>query len=130
MPTETAPAPAPAPPELRRGEEAEMTFTEHLGELRNRLLVAVLAVTVAGVASFPFMPTILKVVETTFLHGIQLHVFSPAEIIRVYLKLSILVGLVVAFPVVLYEIYAFVAPALDRRVRARVVWYAIPSLFM
>src|SRR4029077_17472989 len=69
-------------------------------------------------------------VEHVFLSGIQLHVFSPTEIFRVYLKLSFLIGIVVAFPVVLYQTYAFVAPALDRRLRSRGVWYAIPSFTM
>ena len=64
------------------------------------------------------------------MHGITLHVFSPTEIIRVYLKLSLLVGLVVAFPIILVQAYAFVAPALDRRVRTRIVWYALPSFAM
>jgi len=76
------------------------------------------------------MPRILNFVEDVFLRGIQLHVFSPAEVIRVELKLSVLVGFVVAFPIVLYEAYAFVAPALDRRVRSRIVWYAVPSFLM
>jgi sec-independent protein translocase protein TatC len=128
MPTQTADAPAPAaqPP----SDDVEMTFTEHLAELRRRLLVAVLAVIVISVAAFPFMGKILKFVESMFLRGIPLHVFSPAEIIRVELKLSVLIGIVVSFPIILYEVYAFVAPALDRRIRHRVVWYALPSFAM
>jgi len=107
-----------------------MTFTEHLAELRRRLFIALGAVVVLSITAFPAMPAILSFVERVFLSGIQLHVFSPAEVIRVELKLSILVGFVVAFPIVLYQTYAFVAPALDRRVRARIIWYALPSFAM
>lgn len=107
-----------------------MSFTEHLRELRNRLFISIAAVLVVSLAAFPAMPVILKFVERRFLPGIALHVFSPAEVIRVELKLSILVGLVVAFPIVLYEVYAFVAPALDKRIRRRIVWYALPSFAM
>jgi sec-independent protein translocase protein TatC len=64
------------------------------------------------------------------LPGVQLHVFSPAETIRVYIKLSIMLGIVVAMPVVLFEAYAFVAPALDKRLRSKIVWYALPSFAM
>lgn len=120
-----------APPSVRSGsDDVEMTFTEHLGELRRRLFVCIGAVAVISIVSLGWMGSILRFVERVFLHGIALHVFSPAEIIRVYLKLSILVGIVVAFPIILYEIYAFVAPALDRRLRTRIVWYALPSFAM
>ena len=111
-------------------DDVEMTFTEHLAELRRRLFIAIVAVLGLSIVAFPLMPRILSFVEDVFLRGIQLHVFSPAEVIRVELKLSVLVGFVVAFPIVLYEAYAFVAPALDRRLRSRVVWYAVPSFVM
>jgi sec-independent protein translocase protein TatC len=107
-----------------------MTFTEHLAELRKRLFVCVVAIIVLSVAAFPLMPAIIKFVEARFLPGIQLHVFAPAEVIQVQIKLSVLVGIVVAFPITLYEVYAFVAPALERTVRKRIVWYAVPSLLM
>lgn len=131
MPTETVPPPAPDKPKLRSfGDDAEMTFTEHLAELRTRLLISIAAVGIVSLVAFPLMPQLLKLLEHFFIPGIQLHVFSPAEVIRVYIKLSFLAGLIVGFPIVLYEAYAFVAPALDKRLRSRVVWYAIPSLFM
>lgn len=107
-----------------------MTFTEHLAELRRRLLIVVLAVIVTSSVAFPFMGAILRFVEQFFLHGVALHVFSPAEVIRVQLKLSVLIGIVVSFPVILYEAYAFIAPAIERRLRRRIVWYALPSFAM
>jgi len=131
MTTATVPPSKPGPPPLRpQADDVEMTFTEHLAELRTRLLIAIAAVGVASLVAFPLMPTFLGFVERYFLAGIQLHVFSPAETIRVYIKLSLLIGVVVAMPVVLYEIYAFVAPALDRRLRTRVPLYVLPSFLM
>lgn len=134
MPTETAPPPVQPNQPVRSqdsdSDDVEMTFVEHLAELRTRLFISIAAVVVVGLLSFSFMSPLLNFVEREFLPNIQLHVFSPAELIRVYIKLSIMVGVVVAFPVILYEAYAFIAPALDRRVRRRVVWYALPSFFM
>ncbi len=117
-------------PEPEKSDDLEMTFTEHLAELRNRLLISVIAVCLVSVLSFGFMPRLMNFMEVFFLPGITLHVFSPAEVIRVQIKLSVLVGLVVAFPLILYQIYAFVSPALNRRVRRRIAWFALPSLFM
>lgn len=134
MSTEIAPPKASARPSRRASDggsdDVEMTFVEHLTELRNRLLISILAVGIIALAAFSFMSPLLRFVEHEFLPSVQLHVFSPAELIRVYIKLSILVGIIVALPVVLYELYAFVAPALDRRVRKRIWWYALPSLLM
>ena len=121
---------AQVPPARTGSDDVEMTFTEHLAELRRRLLISIGAVVVCSVAGLSLVGRLLTFVEKTFLSGIQLHVFSPTEIFRVYLKLSILVGIVVAFPVILYQTYAFVAPALDRRVRSRIIWYALPSFLM
>lgn len=129
MPTETVEE-TPVTPPARRSEDAEMTFTEHLAELRTRLIISLATVAIVSLVAFPLMPKLLLLLERFFIPGITLHVFSPAEIIRVYIKLSILVGLVVGFPIVLYEVYAFVAPALDKRLRSRVIWYAVPSLLM
>ncbi|HXW77186.1 MAG TPA: twin-arginine translocase subunit TatC, partial [Candidatus Eremiobacteraceae bacterium] len=103
---------------------------EHLAELRTRLLIALVAVGVASLAAFPAMPFVLVFVERAFLPGVQLHVFSPVETIQVYIKLSLMLGIVISMPVVLYEIYAFVAPAIDRRLRARIAWYVLPSFVM
>jgi len=124
----------PKPPNVtgsqESGDDVEMTFTEHLAELRTRLLISIAAVGVTSFVAFPLMGELLAFVERFFLPGITLHVFSPAETIRVYIKLSILLGIVVAMPVVLTQAYLFVAPALDRRVRNRIVWYALPSFVM
>jgi sec-independent protein translocase protein TatC len=125
------PAHPGAPPPLHPpSDDVEMTFTEHLAELRTRLLISIAAVGTAALIAFPLMPVLLTFVERYFLPGITLHVFSPAETIRVYIKLSLLLGIIVAMPVVLFEAYAFVAPAIDRRLRRRIPWYALPSLLM
>ncbi|HEY7980582.1 MAG TPA: twin-arginine translocase subunit TatC [Candidatus Eremiobacteraceae bacterium] len=117
-------------PDEKLVDDVEMTFTQHLAELRNRLFISIIAVVVVSAVAFPLMPRMLSWVEQRFLNGIQLHVFSPAEVITVEIKLSLLTGVVVGMPVILYQLYAFVAPALDRRVRSRIGWYAIPSFLM
>src|SRR5215472_7971208 len=104
MPTAAVPPSKPGPPPLRPPtDDVEMTFTEHLAELRTRLLITIAAVGITSLAAFPLMPAFLGFVERYFLAGIQLHVFSPAETIRVYIKLSLLIGVVV-LPFVLHAL--------------------------
>jgi sec-independent protein translocase protein TatC len=117
-------------PDEKLVDDVEMTFTQHLAELRNRLFFSIITVVAVSAVAFPLMPRMLSWVEQRFLNGIQLHVFSPAEVIAVEIKLSLITGVVVGMPVILYQLYAFVAPALDRRVRGRIAWYAIPSFLM
>jgi len=104
-----------------------MTVVEHLEELRRRLIVSVLAVaggTVAGWFLTPrLLPALLRPAQEA---GIQMISLAPAELFWVYLKVAVLAGLVLAMPVVLYELVAFVWPGLEARER-RLVLLLLPT---
>jgi sec-independent protein translocase protein TatC len=107
-------------------EEQTMTFWEHLDELRKRVFRVVLALLVGTVVAWIFRVRLLGWVTTPFAHawhdaGLQgsgaLHFQAPAALFLAYVKLAFLAGSVVALPVVLYQIWAFVAPGLYARER-------------
>ncbi|HET7460030.1 MAG TPA: twin-arginine translocase subunit TatC [Longimicrobium sp.] len=95
----------------------EMPFLDHLEELRWRLIWSLIAVLVCAVAGF-FLVTRLDVLGILiepikpFLNGGKLKFLSPTEPFFITLKLAISVGLVLASPIVVYQIWAFLAPAL------------------
>lgn len=95
----------------------EMPFLDHLEELRWRLIWSLIAVLVCAVAGF-FLVTRLDVLGILiepikpFLHGGKLKFLSPTEPFFITLKLAISVGLVLASPIVVYQVWAFLAPAL------------------
>jgi sec-independent protein translocase protein TatC len=95
----------------------EMPFLDHLEELRWRLIWCLIAVLVCAVAGF-FLVTRLDVLGILiepikpFLHGGKLKFLSPTEPFFITLKLAISVGLVLASPIVVYQVWAFLAPAL------------------
>jgi sec-independent protein translocase protein TatC len=114
-------------------EGVAMTLVEHLEELRRRLLIAVVAVVVCSIIGFFFwdrilgflllpLPKIANGLTTTNLHGAQLVAHGIGEGFTVALKLSVAVGLAVASPVILYQVWGFIAPGLTRRERK----YAAP----
>lgn len=109
----------------------EMPFLDHLEELRWRMIWSLAAVLVCAVAGY-FLVTRLDVLGILvepikpFLHGTKLKYLSPTEPFFITLKLAVTVGLVLASPIVIYQVWAFLAPALlpsEKRV-------IVPALYM
>jgi sec-independent protein translocase protein TatC len=111
-------------------DQKEMPFTEHLRELRSRLLVAI--ATVGGIAVLLFWPSqfLIKWMMDAYFHGIQLHAFGPADVIFTEFKLSLVGGIVLGLPVLLHQIWMFVVPAVHPRTRRMVYAFIVPSLLL
>jgi sec-independent protein translocase protein TatC len=117
-----------APKEDERGE---MPFLDHLEELRWRILKSLIALVVGvGVGYFAsthvdLIAFLKRPIDPLLPGGKQLLFTSPLEPFIIVLKLALAIGLVLALPVVLYQVWAFLRPALYRRER-RVV---LPIVF-
>lgn len=98
------------------GTDREQTLLEHLLELRTRLVRAVLAVGVATIALLPFSQEIYTfMAEPMMRHMPEGSGMIAIDVTTPFLtpfKLTLLCGLVLAIPVVIYQIWAFVAPGL------------------
>jgi sec-independent protein translocase protein TatC len=107
-----------------------MPFTEHLRELRNRLLIAL--ATVGAIALLLFWPSqyVIRWMMHEYFGGIQLHAFGPADVILTEFKFSIIGGLVIGLPVVLAQLWLFVVPAIHPRTRRMVYAFIVPSLLL
>ncbi|MDQ7843310.1 MAG: twin-arginine translocase subunit TatC [Armatimonadota bacterium] len=90
-------------------EDRPMTIIEHLEELRHRLLIAVAAFAVATVASFVFVEQILNVLIRPVGRVVFL---APTEAFIVRIKVAALAGALLSLPVVLYQLWRFVAVGL------------------
>jgi len=97
----------------RPGGEKSMSFVEHLGELRRRLIVSLLVLVTASLAAFGFAGDLAKLLMRP-VAGLSFVVLSPAELFIAYTKLALAAGLLVALPVIAYQVWAFVNPALGR----------------
>ena len=113
------------------GPVGEMPFLDHLEELRSRILRALGAVVLAFgvglwlVQQFQLVTLLKRPIAPYLLDG-KLIVTSPTEPVMIVLKLGFLVGLVLASPVILWQLWAFLAPALYEREKKALV----PSLFI
>ncbi len=98
----------------------EMTLFEHLLELRNRLIVSVIAVAVTTGVAFIFYQKWMDIALRP-IGNHELQAITPTEKIFTYFQVTLVVGLIVAMPVIAYEVWAYVAPGLTRKERRYVV---------
>lgn len=96
-------------------DDKEMSFFDHLEELRNRLFVSVLAVGSTILGCFAFSKDLIKLLEAPVAaQGVRFLQLSPGEFFFTTLKVSGYCGLLLGSPVILYEIIAFVLPGLTK----------------
>jgi sec-independent protein translocase protein TatC len=111
-------------------DQKEMPITEHLRELRNRLLISI--ATVGAIAVVLFWPSqfVIRAMMRHYFGGLQLHAFGPADVIFTELKFSVVGGIVVGLPVLLTQLWLFVVPAVNPRTRRMVYSFVVPSVLL
>jgi sec-independent protein translocase protein TatC len=98
------------PRRLRPGEEA--TLVEHLGELRARLIISLVALAAGFGVAYGFHGRILEWLNRPLPHHLRKPVtFSPIEPFTTSVWVSLYAGLLLALPVVLWQLWSFLAPA-------------------
>jgi len=115
------------------GNNAEMPFLDHLEELRWRIIWSLVALIVGVAAAFFVLQQfdIFKFLERPilpYLGGSKLKYTHPADPFSVLISASFTIGIVIALPVILYQVWAFLAPALykhEKRVVLPVIFGAI-----
>ena len=108
--------------------ERELTIVGHLGELRRRCIVSLVAVIAAAIVCLPFSSVILAILKLP-VRGIleKLVYFSPEEAFLVYMRISLIAGLIISFPVIAYQAWAFTAPALGKDFKKYAVYFVFFS---
>ena len=99
-----------------------MPFLDHLEELRWRVLWSILSIALGTVIGFALV-YYFQVLELLMLpirrawndDTLQLIYLSPADPFFVMLRLAVYTGLILAFPIVVYQVWAFLSPALEKR---------------
>jgi sec-independent protein translocase protein TatC len=111
-------------------DQKEMPFTEHLRELRTRLIICV--ATVFGIAILALWPAqqLIPLIARTYFPGTTLNAFGPADAVWAIFKFAIYIAIVIGLPVILYQIWMFVVPAINPKTRKAVYIYIAPSIFL
>ncbi len=139
---EPVPAPAPPPPpgppskDDEAGDEGEedrelgarMTFLEHLDELRKRILYSILGMAAGFVVCWIFREQIFGFIQYPILQVLKkLVVTRPTEAFTIYMKVAFVGGIFVAAPVILIQVWMFIAPGLYRREKRFVLPFLLSS---
>ncbi len=132
-----APIPDPVPPDdtgpddigIPDSDGGKMSFLDHLDELRKRLIIAagslVLGFLVAFAFISPIFDFIMRPLQEILPNDGRLVYTEPTEAFFLYIKIAALAGLILAIPVVLYQVWLFVAPGLYAHEKR----FAIPFVF-
>src|SRR5690349_15751680 len=137
VPAVTAPppkSPPPTPPTSKQEEEEEpdeeeegmlrMSFMEHLGELRARILKALAGIIVAFLVSITFCKPLWEFVSSPAVEALKHLGINPPNLAQItpmenfnviYIKLPLLVSIFLASPWILYQVWAFISPGLYKR---------------
>jgi sec-independent protein translocase protein TatC len=114
--------------------EEKQTFIEHLEELRKRLIISLIAVGIGFGISYVFSKEIFQFLTIPLVRalppGANMIYTRLPEAFFTYLKVALLAGIFVASPVVLYQIWLFVAPALYSHEKKYVIPFVIFSTLL
>jgi sec-independent protein translocase protein TatC len=102
----------------------QMTLLGHLEELRDRLVKAGVAVLAGTIIAAAFTTQILQLLIAPYGHKLQ--VLGPTEGISIYFRVALTAGLILAMPVLVYQLFMFILPGLEEREKNYVFW-GVPS---
>lgn len=131
---EEVPQPLPPPPELEDGHELRMGFFEHLDELRHRLTKIAIALVLGTIVGFIIAGPIFDSLRGPYCQVVaspddcQLVVLGPTEGVFSYFRVSLMIGGIIAIPLITYQIMGFIFPGLTRKERHFVIM-ALPAIY-
>ena len=114
VPPGSSPPPAAS---AAAGDETMMTLVDHLSELRRRIGISLLAVALGTVVGFYFAPQLITFLKAPLNLGKPLVYTGLGDAFFINLKIAIVVGIVLAMPVLLWQLWAFISPGLTREER-------------
>ena len=114
-----------------RGDEP-MTIVGHLHEMRSRLIVSLASITVITLAAFFFFyEYIIEIINNPYHKtGLKLSVFSLSEGFMIRAKASLIAGIFTGLPVIVYEIWKYISPAISKESRRFVRFSVIAAVLL
>ena len=119
-----------------RDPEGRMSLTDHLGELRRRLMISIVAVVVAATIVFIFAPSIIGWLIRFYNDAApkgtpNKFIFTgPLDAFATRLKIATYGGIVLAMPVWLWELWRFITPGLNPKEKKYAVPFVLSSIVL
>ncbi|NCY09266.1 MAG: preprotein translocase subunit TatC, partial [Actinobacteria bacterium] len=123
-----------------RGRSKEMTIMQHLAELRTRLVYSILAIAVGAIALLIAYEPVLKFLTAPYRELCatnaslncdgMLYALGPIDGFSARMRIALWGGVVVALPVVLWNVWRFIVPALTKREQRYSVMFIVSSVLL
>jgi sec-independent protein translocase protein TatC len=112
-------------------EEKEMTFLDHLEELRWRIIYALGGVVVGTIVAWIFIDFFIEhiLLLPAKTSGLKLQNLRPFGQLFLYFQVAIMLGLIFSFPNVVYQLWKFIAPALKQKEKKYIKWIVLFTTF-
>lgn len=107
-----------------KDKEKQLTIVGHLTELRNRIIYMAAALIITVFISYSFSETIVKDM-IGIMPEISFVFISPAELLLSYIKIAVILGLFIASPFLILQIWLYVSPGLQKKERKTIVFSLI-----
>ncbi len=129
VPTPPTPPPPPSQPneddDSLKGIGGQMSFLDHLNELRYRITRAAIALFIGTVIGFPLARPLLQYLQIPY--GERFQALDPTATVVSYFRVSLLVGGIIAIPIITYQLLMFVLPGLTNKEKKRLLT-ALPAI--
>ncbi len=104
--------------------EKEMTFLEHLEELRWRIIFSIIGIVVGTIVAWIFIDFLVDVVllKPAKDSGAHLQNLRPFGQLFLYMQIAIMVGIIISIPNIFYQFWQFISPALRKHERRYIFW--------
>ena len=111
---------------------SDMTFFEHLSELRKRFLIVLSSVILFSISGYFFSENIINLLlDASESSAVEFQVLYITSMFMVKINVAIFVGIIFSFPIILYQFLIFVKPAFENQLNfIRILLFLLLSLFL
>jgi sec-independent protein translocase protein TatC len=117
--------------EGQTANDVEMSFLDHIEELRWRIIYALIGVIIFTIVAWFFIDPLIEIVllKPARDANASLQNLRPFGQLFLYVQVAIIVGIVASLPNIFYQLWQFIAPALKKRERKYILWIVFFSTF-
>jgi sec-independent protein translocase protein TatC len=117
--------------EEQESPDVEMSFLDHIEELRWRIIYALIGVFVFTIAAWIFIEPLVEVIllKPARDANVPLQNLRPFGQLFLFVQVAIIVGIVASLPNIFYQLWKFIAPALRKHERRYIIWIVFFSTF-
>ncbi len=114
-----------------KNDDIEMSFLDHIEELRWRIIYSLIGVVVFTIIAWIFIDPLIEIVllkPARDAHA-SLQNLRPFGQLFLYFEVAIVIGIIASLPNIFYQLWKFIAPALKKKERKYVLWIVFFSTF-